>query len=105
MSDEAQVPHFAFPLRFESGGGATVVEQDTPEEITQCVEVLLRTHDGTRIEVPEYGVSDFAFRVDVDRSLLLGEVERWEPRARVVFEDDIDRLDALARNIRVSVES
>jgi phage baseplate assembly protein W len=58
------------------------VEQDTPEDVAQCVEVLLMTETGSRVEVPEYGVDPWVFRRP-DRTAVVAACERWEPRAKV----------------------
>lgn len=83
----ADVPHFALPLRLVGGDFATV-EQDTPDEVAQSVQVLLTTPVGSRDEVPDYGVDEMAFQqmTLVEASTLdelSNTVEAWEPRARV----------------------
>ncbi len=62
------------------------VEQDSDREIYQCVEAVLRTPAGTRIEDPEFGRPDEAFRTlgpNPSADLYVAAVEAGEPRARV----------------------
>jgi phage baseplate assembly protein W len=98
------VPHFAFPFRVGPSGMATV-EQDSLEEIAQCVEVVVRTRPGDRIENPELGVTDLTFSADPvpDRAVITAAVEVWEPRASVLVSDAPNLLDELVRYVSVRV--
>ena len=55
------IPHLRIPFRITSSGAADVVEQDSIDDVAQCVEVLLRTRPGDRPEVPEYGIDEPLF--------------------------------------------
>lgn len=72
-------PHLAVPFRIVGGRSATV-EQDTPDEITQCVEVILGTRPGERVAVPEFGAPDLVGQNVIDIDELADAVSRWEPR-------------------------
>lgn len=80
-------------------GSPAVVEQDTVEEITQCVEAVLKTQVGQRIEVPEFGLDDPTFMElaanETGEEIALA-VEEWEPRAGDVL-TDIEIEEALTR--------
>jgi phage baseplate assembly protein W len=102
MSD-AVVPHFAFPFSVDRDGAAHVLEQDTLDEVAQCVQVLLATPTGTRMEQPDYGVVDPVFQVEIDKGEVLRAVEEWEPRAAVALQDDPDKLDVLVRRVQARV--
>lgn len=94
----ADTPHFKFPLRF-AAGALQVVEQDDDEEILDCVEVLLSTELGERQEVPDYGISDPAFRQGgADVQGILTQIALWEPRAKVSIDEDslIDFVQTLS---------
>ena len=84
------VPHFKFPFRLASSGTRVmVVEQDTQDEIMDCVEVLIRTEAGERIEAPEYGILDQTFRErGVDLGYVLSVIEEFEDRASVQLEEE-----------------
>lgn len=98
-------PHFAFPFRLGRGGKFAVVAEDSLDEITQNVEVILRTQIGTRLEIPDFGTDTLLFEQqggsDLDEVLV--QVTEWEPRATVVAEESPDRLDDLVRRVRVVV--
>lgn len=80
------IPHLALPVRFV-GGAAVTVEQDSTDEIAQCVETILRYRPGQRPELPDFGVADPTFQmapIDLDRAR--AAVLEWEPRARTIIE-------------------
>jgi phage baseplate assembly protein W len=95
------VPKISFPFRMVSSGkNAVYVEQDSDEEVMDCVEVLLRTEVGSREEIPEFGLPDQAFRLGgVDIQVVLASVNRWEPRARRsgISADQIEELVQTSR--------
>lgn len=96
------VPHFALPFRF-TAAGADVVEQDTLDDVAQCVEALLRTREGQRIDLLSYGVADLVFDTVIDVPGIIAEITQWEPRASVNLNDDIDVTDDMIRTIRARV--
>lgn len=79
-------PHFAFPFR-ASGSSFAQTNQDSPEEISDCVEAVLRTPEGSRIDVPAYGRPDATFEqlgpAAPTIEPYLTAVEEWEPRSIV----------------------
>jgi phage baseplate assembly protein W len=99
----ADVPHFALPFRYE-GRSVAVVEQDTVDDVAVCVESVLRTRPGDRDELPAFGAADPTFtQTPLDTEALVAQIEAWEPRARVLVEEDPDRFDATVRRVRVDV--
>lgn len=97
----AEVPHFALPFNLKIS--ADVVEQDTIEDVADCVYVMLRTPPGYRPEAPTFGIDDMAF---VDQPVNLDEVRAQivqnDPRAEVNLLQSPDRYDELI--LRVSIE-
>ena len=78
----ALIPHFALPLRVAGDGRFAVVEQDSPDDVAQCVAVVLATPVGSRAEIPEFGAPRFDFDVP-DPADVIEAVKEWEPRADV----------------------
>lgn len=75
------IPHFSLPFRI-AGGAAAVVDQDSSDEIADCVAAVCLTIKGARIEEPSYGISDPTFmRGDQAAAGLLADIRPWEPRA------------------------
>ena len=80
------IPHLKIPFFLLGGnGGACYVEQNSLDEICQCVEVLIATELGSRIELPGYGTVDQTFTQQFDTSLITQAVTAWEPRAAVTI--------------------
>lgn len=75
------VPHLTWPLRM-AGPRLAAVEQDSIEDVRQCVHVLLRTPPGARPLAPEVGIDDPTFGV-VDPGEITGYLADHEPRAVV----------------------
>lgn len=104
------VPHFSLPFRFiQQGKGyptAAVNEQDTADEVADCVEAILRYEIGSRAEKPEFGITDPTFASPtVDTNRLHAEVDQWEQRAALGLIAGISDTDALVHMVQVRVES
>jgi hypothetical protein len=83
MSD---LPHFALPFRFATPQCATS-EQDSIEEIADCVLAVLLCPLGYRVELPDFGIPDPVFSSpNVDTGDLRVAIETWEPRAATSME-------------------
>jgi phage baseplate assembly protein W len=96
------VPKFKVPFEIE-GKHADYVEQDSTEEITQCVTTVLETHIGDRADIPTFGVEDQAFREGgADVQALSDAVRDWEPRADVTFDVDLESIveETVDANVR-----
>jgi phage baseplate assembly protein W len=90
----ADVPHYTTPFRIVNGEIA-VVEQDSIEDIEQCVEAVLRTIVGTRIDAPDFGVPDESFvqqTPNPSAEVYIASIEAQEPRARVLGTARLEEL-------------
>lgn len=97
-----KTPHFRVPFSV-IGGDVAVVEQDSAEEIDQCVEAVLRTPVGTRIDEPEFGVPDETFEQlppNPSAEDYLSAIAEWEMRGHVLAEARIEELGTKAVTIR-----
>lgn len=104
------VPHFSLPFRFVLQGSPTptvaVTEQDSPDEIKDCVEAILRYEIGSRPEKPDFGITDPTFSSPgVNTNRIHAEVDRSEPRVALKVTDHIDDLDSLIHTVRVNIET
>lgn len=107
----ADVPHFSLPFRFvgvsphaTAGVTAAVNEQDSIDEIADCVLAILVCPQGYRVELPQFGVPDPTFsspRVDTD--LIRTLVDRWEPRAALQLSQNTDVVDELIAHVEALV--
>lgn len=101
-------PHFDLPFRFVNGGAAEA-EQDSTKDIMNCVEAVMSTHVGTRVDVPAFGVPELAFRLlsgkPASIESIRARVAEQEPRAELLATESPDYLDNLISHIRVEVEA
>jgi hypothetical protein len=100
---QPEIPQPAFPLRFENGQ-LVVVEQDSPDEVLDCVRVLIRTPIRTRLGDRDYGISDPTFKTGVDLDEIRAACDEYEPRAAAVIDTDFD-IETLTREINVGVQT
>lgn len=100
----AEIPHLALPFRVERGRAA-VVEQDSDEDVEQCVEAVLRYRPGERPEAPDFGTPDQTHRQGgADLQELADAVSRWEPRAHAVARDaGTDEL-GMAQRVQIAID-
>lgn len=94
----ADVPHLALPLRMDRHGFAQV-EQDTVDDVVQCVGVIVRTPVGAREVLPEFGIPDMTFDAATIADLE-DAVGLWEPRAVV---DADEELSVEVRRVMLTV--
>jgi phage baseplate assembly protein W len=100
-------PHLTVPFRVDSSGSAAVVEQDSFDDISQCVRVLLLTRLGERIELPAYGVPDQVLTMEgnLDAGDITARIETWEPRTKALVDSEIDALEESVRRLSVRLET
>lgn len=79
---DLSIPHLTWPVRLD-GTGLAQVEQDSLDDIAQCVTVLLSTQVGSRDELPAYGIDDPVGGRHIDLPSVVAAVGEWEPRAVV----------------------
>ncbi|MCB0954657.1 MAG: hypothetical protein KDB12_00710 [Ilumatobacter sp.] len=77
------IPHIRWPFGLSPAAGLAVVDQDTIQDVQQCVHVLLHTPRGSRPLAPHIGTDDNTFRADYPAGAVAREVSEWEPRAVV----------------------
>lgn len=99
------VPHLSLPFRIV-GAAAAVTEQDTLEEITGCVTAILLTPQGSRPELPGFGVPELAFtKAGVDITApIVAAVQEWEPRAAAQAEALNESLTGFVTGVAVAVQ-
>jgi hypothetical protein len=97
------VPQFSMPFRFVDGK-AVVVEQDSIEEIRDCVANVCRYQPGDRPARPAFGIPDQAFAQNgPDVGLLTASVTLWEPRAVLAAQLEGSDLEELVASVVVNV--
>lgn len=62
-----------------------MLEQDSDEEIMQCVAVVAHYERGDRECVPEFGIGEYPFANvhDITAEAVAADIMRWEPRVEL----------------------
>lgn len=102
---EILTPQIAFPLRLNATGTDAVVnEQDSDDDVMDCVEVLVSTERGERVDLPDYGIDDPTFtQGEANTDDIISAIGEHEPRADIDFEHEDDADDLIDR-IRLRVK-
>jgi len=99
------IPHFDLPFRMQYYSGvphAVEVEQDTNDDVFNCVVAIVRTHEGFRPEVPEFGLPDQVFLLQpLDTDALQTDITIQEERAQVLIETLPTFMDDLEVHLKV----
>ena len=99
----ADIPHLAMPLRFVNGQWA-VVEQDTEDEVAQCVRNILAFERGYRVEDPDFGIRDPTFQtMPIDTDDISQALDEYEERAQVAIFQELSPDGSVSIRLEVSV--
>lgn len=100
----ALAPHFDLPFRFGPDADLVSVEQDSVDEIANCVEVVLRTHPGDRVEDPDFGSEPLVpDQQPLGLAGVIAAVGEHEPRARLAAEQDPATLLEAAARVGITI--
>lgn len=101
---ETTVPKLSWPIRLTRSGRYAVVEQDSIEEIEQCVAIIATLEKGEIEDLPELGLRPRVLTENTDAQIadMATEIRAIEPRADV---DVVIRAATTAtdRNIDLTV--
>jgi hypothetical protein len=106
MAEPITVPHFALPFRFAAsanGVHARITEQDSYEEIRDCVSAIVRYTRGERPEAPTFGITPQEFAMPVDIDHILSQAELHEPRLTMVISSEIPTSDVGIENVVLGI--
>jgi len=99
------VPHFDLPFRLGKTG-ANVVEQDSLDDVANCVVAIASTHVGWREEVPTFGVPDYALHMQpLHPEDINSVISDQEPRAVLIVNERMDMADTLVDHINIGVST
>lgn len=105
MSTRIDTPHFNLPFRL-GAQGADVVEQDTLEDVANCVTAIVSTHIGWRDEVPDFGIPDLSMRKQpIGTSEINSMIASQEPRAVLIINERPGQSDDLIDLINIGVST
>lgn len=102
-------PHFTLPFQFISDGtgslSVAVAEQESVAEIATCGEAVIRTVQGQRTTMPEFGRPEFEFNGDPAfvRSAIVSALSEFEPRVESLVTSEIDPTDEELQLVRALI--
>lgn len=97
------ISHFSFPFTIQNGQMLTC-EQDSIEEIQDCVEVLLLTPTGSRLVFPSYGTPELLFsQSPANIPAIINQCNKHEPRAILVLQETLNTLDEKISTIQAQI--
>lgn len=99
------VPHLGYPFQLDGHKHAVELEQDSIEEVTNCVEVICRTDFGALDDLPTMGITDPTFRRSASLNQLSREIAEWEPRASIHLTQRVDSVDELINIIKLEIST
>lgn len=93
------VPHYAMPFQI-TPDGAKATEQDSLEEVRDCVANICAYRTGDRPEKPGFGIPDQTFSLNgPDTQLLVSTIAAQEPRAQLAATADPSNLEQLIATV------
>lgn len=99
------VPHIDWPIRLNATGYQTC-QQDTAQELAAAVTVVCSFERGSRIEAPDFGITDPTFsQMPIDTTDLEQQLAALEPRADVTVELTGDAAGEQQVRLNVNVAS
>jgi phage baseplate assembly protein W len=101
-----RTPHFAYPFKLNPRHHAYEVEQGSIDDIESCLQAILLTEVGQRIELPEFGIESPLFQLQpIDTDGIYSALTAQEPRATTVIAQQPDPLDYLTDLVNITVTS
>jgi phage baseplate assembly protein W len=83
---DVQNPHFRLPFQFGGlNGGAFMNEQDTGDDVLDCIRAIIAFPIGSRHDNPAFGVPDLLFKKQGRGIIqqLRQNISEWEDRADI----------------------
>ncbi len=101
----AKVPHFAQPFEFNNKGVVKTVEQDSEQDILDCVLRICLCPEGFREDQPEFGLPELAFQtIPLDLKAVEEAIERFEPRCTTqIVERAMSEIEQGSREVQIEV--
>lgn len=103
---DVQTPHFQTPFRIGGiNGGAFINEQDSVDDIVDCVKTILAFPIGSRQDAPSFGIPDLVFTPITNQKItqVKNAILRWEGRAPIDVDGAPVVTDELIERIMIKV--
>lgn len=100
------IPHFRAPFSLNNGTAASVVEQDTLDEVMSCVTAVVACPQGAWNTNPAFGTPSQLFaQAPLNPAVITAAIAQWEPRAVTAATEYPDALSDAVRNVQISVST
>jgi len=93
-------PHLTNQVAIDSYGQFVVSPQDSYEEISNCVAVVVGTDLGGRPTVPSFGIEDLPM-TQINPVAVENAINKWEPRARAKVTLSYDNNNNATLNVNI----
>lgn len=93
---DVATPHLRLPFQFSNHKGAALVnEQDSAEDILDCVKAIVAFQIGSRHDLPEFGIPELPFQMYTEEVIdeLRRHIEEWEDRAPIDVDGSFELND------------
>lgn len=105
LTNFVYISHLGLPIGLAADGTLNSVLQDSLDEVTQSVEMIVGSPLGARTVVPGFGVPDPVFSSPGPNSAtILAAIQKWEPRAKVTVAVSNDGEGNADINVGVSLQ-
>lgn len=100
------IPHFSLPFAWVTSGAggvtARVNEQESVAEIGACCEAIIRTVQGERTSLPEFGRPELEFNTNpaLTRAALSQALITFEPRVQALITAGVSNDDTEMQVVR-----
>lgn len=93
-------PHLKTSINIDSYGQFAVSPQDSYEEVSENVSIVLGTIMGGRPTVPGFGIPDLPLN-EINAMQIQSAVNRWEPRANAVVSLNYDNNNHAYLSVKI----
>jgi hypothetical protein len=105
-SKDVLTPHISIPFTMLAWGvgGVDVNEQDTLDDVYDCVQAVIRCPENWRPELMAFGIADQTFtQNEIDLGEIADKVSVWEPRSEVLYEQALSGITLLDDIVKARV--
>lgn len=103
MANGVEIPHFNFPFDIWNGH-VTEVEQDTTDDIANCVTAIVLTPEDFRTDIDDFGIDDMTFtNHPLPAKSIAQEILNQEPRAAILLDTRPSIVDDLIAEVTLEV--
>jgi hypothetical protein len=98
-----EIPHFEFPFNI-AGGKVVEREQDSLDDVANCVRAILLTPEEFRTDIDDFGLADMTFQKQpLPAQGILGDIRIQEPRVSLLIDIRPSIIDELIAEVTLEL--